>query len=215
MRIYPELYDDVKKLYEKFGQSDVDQETVAQLWGHKSAKSSQFSFVKLGSLRSYGLIDGRGKIKVSDLGKRLTFPADEAVLMDAIVEAIRRVPLWKIFFDDFTAKGNDLPTDTLWMNLRRIVGEDELPPEEAKNKAKIIRKAYSEDLKYYKPEFKRGKEGDALEPDKIDKDTAISKGLEEFKFGNIRIYLPKEDSVDTWKKAKKMMDIYLGIEEED
>ena len=37
------------------------------------------------------------------------------------------------------------PKDTLWMDLRRIVGEDKLPPEEAKNKARIIRKAYFED----------------------------------------------------------------------
>ena len=215
MRIYPELYDDIKKLYEKFGQKEVDQETVAQLWGHKSAKSSQFRVVKLGSLRSYKLIGGRGKIRVSNLGKRLTYPENEGELMDAIVEAVRNIPLWKTFFDTFTEKGEDLPADTLWMNLRQIIGEDRLPPEEAKNKAKIVRKAYFEDLKYYKPEFKPKEEKHKLEPDKIDKDTAIPERFEEFKFGNIRIWLPKEGTQEAWKKSKKMMDIYLGIEEED
>jgi len=215
MRIYPELYDDVKKLYGKFGQDEVAQEDVAQLWGHKSAKSSQFRVTKLGSLRSYGLIEGRGKVKVSNLGKRLTYPEDEEKLMKAIVEAVKNIPLWKIFFDTFTAKGEDLPKDTLWMNLRQIVGEDKLPPEEAKNKAKILRKAYFEDIKYYKPEFKPKKEEDEMKADKVDKDMAISKGLEEFKFGSVKIFLPKEKTIDAWKKTKKMMDIYLGIEEED
>jgi hypothetical protein len=216
MRIYPELYDDVKKLYEKFGQSEVDQETVAQLWGHKSAKSSQFGFVKLGSLRTYGLIEGRGKIKVSDLGKHLTFPENEEELMNAIVEAVRKVPLWKMFFDTFTAKGADLPTDTLWMNLRRIVGEDKLPPEEAKNKANILRKAYFEDLKYYKLEFKPKKEEKKMDAGKIDTSKAKTpSAIEELKFGdNVRIWLPKEGIKEAWKKAKKMIDIYLGIEKE-
>lgn len=121
--------------------------------------------------------------------------------------------MWKTFFDTFTEKGKDLPTDTLWMNLRQIVGEDKLPPEAAKIKAKILRKAYFEDIKYYKPEFKPKKEEDELEPDKVNKNLAISKGLEEFKFGSVKILLPKEETIEAWKKTKKMMDIYLGIEE--
>lgn len=160
------------------------------------------------------MIAGRGKIRVSNLGKHLTYPENEEELMGAIVEAVRKIPLWKIFFDKFTAKGKDLPTDTFWMDLRRIVGEDKLPPEEAKNKAEILRKAYFEDLKYYKPESKPKKEEDELEADKVDKDMAISKGLEEFKFGSVKIFLPKEETVEAWKKTKRMMDIYLGIEEE-
>lgn len=174
MRLYPELYDDVKKLYGKFGQSEVDQEAVAQLWGHKSAKSSQFSFVKLGSLRSYGLIDGRGKIRVSDLGKRLTFPKTDKEANDAIIGAIKNVPLWKILFENYTAKSEDLPTDTFWMDLQRIVGEDKLPPEEAKKTAKKVRKAYFEDLKYFKLEIKPEKGEDEMQTGKIDTSTAIS-----------------------------------------
>jgi hypothetical protein len=173
MRLYPELYDDVKKLYGKFGQSEVDQETVARLWGHKSAKSSQFRVVKLGSLRSYGLIEGRGKIRVSDLGRRLTYPKNEKEAMDAIVEAIKNIPLWRALFDTFTANGKDLPTDTFWMDLRRIVGEDKLPPEESQNKAEIVRKAYLEDIRYYKPVIEAKMEAKMVstptQPTRIDK----------------------------------------------
>jgi hypothetical protein len=174
MRIYPELYDDIKKLYGKFGQSEVDPETVAQLWGHKSSKSSQFRVTKLGCLRAYGLIDGRGKIRVSTLGKNLTYPQNEEELMKTIVEAVKKIPLWKWLFDTFTSKGKDIPTDTLWMDLRQLVGEDKLPPEDAKSKAELVRKAYFEDLKYYKPEFKPKKEEDKMGTEKFDTSTAIS-----------------------------------------
>lgn len=217
LRIYPELYDDVKKLYEKFGQGEVDQETIAQLWGHKSAKSSQFRVVKLGSLRNYGLIEGRGKIRVSNLGKRLTYPENDEELMNAIVEAVKKIPLWKILFDTFTEKGSDLPTDTLWMDLRRIVGEDKLPPEEAKNKAKIIRKAYFEDLKYFKPEFKPEKGGAGLVTGKLDTSTAISEGA----LGRVTVkdagFIDVKDKA-TYEIAKAYLKLFaerLGIKDKD
>lgn len=199
MRLYPELFDDIKKLYGKFGQDEVDQEAVAQLWGHKSAKSSQFNFVKLGALRSYGLIEGRGKIKVSDLGRRLTYAKNEKEGNDAIAEAIKNVPLWRRLFDDYTAKGEDLPTDTFWMDLRRIVGEGKLPPEEAKNKAKIVRKAYFEDLKYYKPEFKPEEEEDELKAGKIDTSTAIPPTTPADKYASVLKVLIEENAFNIAK----------------
>ena len=210
MRLYPELFDDVKKLYGRFGQSEVDQENVAQLWGHKSAKSSQFNFVKLGSLRSYGLIEGRGKIKVSDLGKRLTHPKNEKEGNDAIVEAITNIRIWKTLFDNFTAKGEDLPIDTFWMDLRRIVGEDKLPPEEAKNKAKIVRKAYFEDMRYFKPEFKPKEEETEMESRKIDKSTAISTPVD--RQANIVANLMKEGAFDI---AKNFIDFVKQKKEKE
>jgi hypothetical protein len=217
MRIYPELYDDIKKLYGKFGQSEVDQETVAQLWGHKSAKSSQFSFTKLGCLRAYGLIEGRGKIRVSDIGKRLTYPKNDEELMGAIVDAVTRVPLWKYFFDSFTAKGEDLPTDTLWMDLRQIVGEDKLSPEDAKSKAELARKAYFEDLKYYKADFKPQKEGTKLTPEKVDILTSIPEGV----LGRVTVkdagFIDVKDK-STYEIAKAYLRLFadkLGIKEKD
>lgn len=209
MRLYPELFDDVKKLYDKFGQSERDQETVAQLWGHKSAKSSQFSFVKLGSLRDYGLIEGRGKIKVSDLGRRLTFPQSDKEGNDAIVEAIKNVPLWKRLFDNYTDKDEDFPIDTFWMDLRHIVGEDKLPPEEAKNKAKIVRNAYFEDLRYFKRDIKPEKEDDEMETGKIDTSVATTPSID--RQANILADLIKEGAYDI---AKNFIDFIKSKKKE-
>jgi len=210
LRLYPELFDNVKKLYGKFGQSEVDQDTVAQLWGHKSAKSSQFRFVKLGALRAYGLIEGRGKIKISNLGRQLTFPKDDEEGNKAIVETIKNVPLWKKLFDTYTSKGEDLPTDTFWMDLRRIVGEDKLPPEEAKTTAKIVRKAYFEDLKYYRPEIEAKKGETGMESRNIDTSKATSPSID--RQANIVADLMKEGAYDIAKtfidfiKQKKKQD---------
>jgi len=209
MRLYPELFDDVKKFYGKFGQSEADQEAVARLWGHKSPKSSQFSYVKLGSLRDYGLIEGRGKIKVSDLGKRLTFPQSDKEGNDAIVEAIKNVPLWKRLFDNYTAKDEDLPIDTFWMDLRQIVGEDNLPPEEAENKAKIVRKAYFEDLRYFKRDIKPEKEDDKMETGKIDISKANSPTVD--RQANIVADLMKEGAYDI---AKNFIDFIKSKKKE-
>jgi hypothetical protein len=217
MRIYPELYDDVKKLYGKFGQGEVDQETVAQLWGHKSAKSSQFRVTKLGCLRAYGLIEGRGRIRVSTLGKNLTYPQNEEELMRAIVESIKKIPLWKWLFDTFTSKGRDVPTDTLWMDLRQLVGEDKLPPEDAQNKAESMRKAYFEDLKYYKADFKPQNEGKKLKPDNVDSSLSIPEGV----LGRVSVkdagFIDVKDKT-TYEIAKaylKLVAEKLGIKEKD
>jgi len=217
MRIYPELYDDIKKLYGKFGQSEVDPETVAQLWGHKSMKSSQFRVTKLGCLRAYGLIDGRGKIRVSTLGKNLTYPQNEEELMTAIVETVKKIPLWKWLFDTFTSKGRDVPTETLWMDLRQFVGEDKLTPEDAKNKAELIRKAYFEDLKYYKPEFKPQNGDKHLPTDNVDSKLSIPEGT----LGRVSVkdagFIDVRDKA-TYEIAKAYLKLFaekLGIKEKD
>ena len=150
MRLYPELVDGVKKLYGKFGSNDVDQETVAQLMGHKSASSSQWRVVRLRCLKDYRLVEGRGKIRVTDVGKRLT-QGDSKEQIDALVESVTSISFWNKLFEKYTKIGKPLPTDNFWMDLRQIIGEDKLSPDEAKSKAEKVRKAFLEDVMYYKP----------------------------------------------------------------
>ena len=135
--------------------------------------------------------------------------------MKAIVETVRKIPLWKWLFDTFTSEGKDIPTDTLWMDLRQLVGEDKLPPEDAKNKAELIRKAYFEDLKYYKPEFKPKKEEKDLSAGKVDIPTAISEGV----LGRVTVkdggFIDVKDKA-TYEIAKAYLKLFaekLGIKE--
>jgi len=52
------------------------------------------------------------------------------------------------------------------------------------------------------------------EPKKqVKKENEVPEDVEEFKFGDVMIWLPKNGAKDAWNKAKKMIDIYLGIED--
>lgn len=147
MRIYPLLFEDTKKLYEHFKSEEAkDTLTVAQLLGHKSDKSGAF-LRKLACLRAYGLIEKRG-IKVTDVGKRLTYDPSEEERNRALKETILNIPLWKEFHSKW---GANLPTSKFWVELTKITG---LEAPDAQKVEEIVRKAYLDDIRYLKPENK-------------------------------------------------------------
>jgi len=39
----------------------------------------------------------------------------------------------------------------------------------------------------------------------------LQSGVEEFKLGDVRIWLPKENIREVWRKTKKIVDIYLEM----
>src|SRR2546426_5486416 len=116
----PELVSVVKTLYGKFGEKDVDHDTAASLLGHTTSRSGAYR-QKIADLRSFGLIEGRGNVKVSETGRKLSYPNAPGEENQGLVEAIARVDLWKNFFDKYTAKGLELPSDT-WVDLRTWTG---------------------------------------------------------------------------------------------
>lgn len=144
MRLYPKLVEATKLIYEKFGSEEArDLNLVAQLLGHKSANSGAF-LSKLAHLRAYGLIERRG-VKVTELGKKLTFPTNEEELNDARKRAILNIPLWKEFYSKWKL---ELPNGNFWADLAKIAG---LEAPEAKRVVEKVRKAYMSDVRYLKP----------------------------------------------------------------
>lgn len=206
-RIHPKLYEATKSLYEEFKSEDApSQLTAAQLLDHKSVSGAFLR--KIAALRAYGLIEKRG-IRVTELGKKLTYDPSEQERNEALKQAILNIPLWKEFYGKW---GVNLPTSNFWVQLGKITG---LEAPDAKKLENIVKKAYLDDIRYLKPEKKPEEEDiDVVPEDTIDTETTIPIGLEEFRFGDIRIWLPKEKTQEAWKKTKKMLDIYLGIEEE-
>src|SRR2546427_11013642 len=75
-RLSTTLFNDIKTIYEKFGTNDVDQGVVSEVLGHKSQASGTFKN-KIASMRDYGLIDGRGKIRVTEIGEKIAFHQSE------------------------------------------------------------------------------------------------------------------------------------------
>ena len=140
IRLYPTLIDAIRRLYSRFQDNEVsDLNEVATALGHTSAKSGAL-LLKLTALRAYGLIDGRGKIHVSELGASLAYPKDRSEEEKTLERAVTNIPLWKELYLRF---GATLPKQGFAEELAKITGAT---LEEAKAKEEWIRRAYQDDL---------------------------------------------------------------------
>lgn len=211
------LIEDTKKIYEQFNGKESELEFVGHTIGHLP-KSGAFR-QKLADLRSYGLIEGRGKIKVSELGKKVTY-GTEPERMEALEHIIRNIPLWSSILDKY---GVNIKEENFWVDLAQITGAERL---EAQTKANEVRKAYLEDVTYYKPVEKAQESGleRANQPEPIpepinrrdttmenltpDVGTVKPKDMYEINLGNVRIWIQKGD-IKAVIKAKKILDIFL------
>ncbi|MCZ7400121.1 MAG: hypothetical protein O8C62_10700 [Candidatus Methanoperedens sp.] len=211
------LIDDTKKIYEQFNGRESEPEYIAHTLGHQP-KSGSF-VQKLADMRSYGLIDRRGKISVSELGKKITY-GTESEKTEALDKILRNIPLWGIFLDKF---GVNIKEETFWVDLAQITGVERL---EAQTKANEVRKAYLEDVRYYKPVEKAQELPEPKNPipEPLDKsenkmidhperveasveDKVRPESIEEIKFGDIRIWIPKQNAKAVIM-AKKLLELY-------
>lgn len=196
LRLFPTLAEATRLIYDKFGSEEVgDMETLARLLRHKSARSGAF-LSKMAALRAYGLIEGRGTIRVSDIGKKLTFSPIEEERRDAIEGAIDQIPLWKELRSKYPM---GLPEINFWVDLAKLAG---LEAPQAQKIEGEVKKQYLQDLKHL-PE----KETLKVTPEKK-LEAEVQVGIEELKWGDIRISLPKDD-LKAAKKAKNLIELYL------
>lgn len=166
-RLHPKLFQATKVLYENFKSEEASNMlTVAKLLGHKTEKSGTF-LTKLADLRSYGLITKRG-VKVTDLGKKLTYDPSDDERNKALKEALLSIPLWKELYSRF---GKNLPTSNFWVELTKITS---LEAPDAQKVEETVRNAYLSDFKYVKEEKEpeKGVSGMGAEG-KFDTSTAI------------------------------------------
>lgn len=182
---------------------------LAVFLGHTAVTGGYLS--KMAAMRAYGLITGRGFVQVSELGKRIAHPEKPDDPHEAVKDAITSIPLWRALYDKYTSKGVELPDVDFWVDLQQIA---ELVPDEAKKASKNVRKDYLDDVQYlYSLKGVKSGGQKVPEPNPIDNNQAKPSTLEELKFGDsVRIWLPKENIKDAWTKAKRMIDIYLGVE---
>lgn len=156
MRLVPKLVGATKTIYETYSSEEIsDMNAVAQLLGHKSARSGTF-LQKMTFLRAYGLIEGRGAVRVSEVGKKITYGTDQEKA-EAIKKAILNIPLWKELFARYSI---DLPKDNFWAVLSKITG---LEPPRAQIVADYVQKAYLDDTRYIKVEKKPEEEPKVME----------------------------------------------------
>jgi hypothetical protein len=207
----PSLIEAVKTLYGKFSTKEIDDETASRLLGHTTSRSGAY-IQKRADLRAFGLIEPRGPIKVTEVGRKVSYPNNTREEQEGLIQAISNIELWKLIYEKYTKKGLTPPSD-FWTDIREWTG---LPPEEAKNAAEIVRKAYLEDIKYTKPEFEPEKGVVAMGVEKIDMSAAIPEGV----VGRVMLkdagYIDVKDK-HTYELAKAYLKIFaekLGIKEE-
>jgi hypothetical protein len=206
-RLDSKLVEATKALYIQFkSEAAPDMLTAAKVIGHDTDKSGAF-LTKIADMRSYGLVTGRG-VRVTELGKTLTYDPSEDRRNEARKQALLNIPLWKELYSQF---GVNLPTSNFWVQLGKIAS---LEAPDAEKVAENVRNAYLEDFRYVRAEKEPAKEGITMpvETTKVETHAANPTETEELKFGNVRIWLPKENSKEAWKKARKMVDIYFEEE---
>jgi len=169
MRLHPNLFEAAKLLYENFKSDEPpDALTVAKVLEHQTDKSGAF-ISKLADLRAYGLMEKRG-MKVTNLGKKLTYDPSEEERNKALKEVLLNIPLWKELFSRF---GKTLPTSNFWVELTKITG---LEAPDAQKIEENVKNAYLADFQYLKEEKKPEKEEISMSTEtRIDASKAITR----------------------------------------
>jgi hypothetical protein len=156
-------------------------------------------------LKQYGLVDGTESkgIVVTELGRQLAY-GDTGEQQSALVQVIRRIPLWSQFYDKWTANGKVPPPDTFWDDLRAFAN---IPPDDAKKLADKVRSAYLDDITHLKSAQEVSKP--SVDNKSFDSPSLPSQEFEVYQLGKVKLWLPKDNPQVAWDKAKRAIDILL------
>ncbi len=104
-------------------------------WELGMAEGSGTLFAKVAALRDFGLVEGRGELRISQLAQRVLHPASSEEALEATAEAFQRVELLSQLYTRFEG---EVPDD---MSL--LVGLEEIsraPRDEIVKRAPLIQK---------------------------------------------------------------------------
>lgn len=142
----PKLVRHTKLIYDTYKADIITKATkndaLAQLLGYKSSNNGSY-WTELSALKAYGLLEGRGDARVSELGKQATYGVAEQ-RPTALFKAFLSIPLWKAFHDRYRL---ELPSQDFWAKLQHITG-CEAP--DAKSNEKFITDAFYADANLIK-----------------------------------------------------------------
>jgi len=88
------------------GGGDLSTHEVAARLGYKSVENGAYRG-RLTAVKMYGLVDGRGRLRVTELANRIIQPERPDVRQAALIEAFENVPLFKAFLDEFHGQSLD------------------------------------------------------------------------------------------------------------
>ena len=76
-------------------------------WELGMAENSGTLFAKVAALRDFGLVEGRGELRVSDLCRRILHPVNPEEGRDARIQAFERVDLLRTLYERFEGEAPD------------------------------------------------------------------------------------------------------------
>jgi hypothetical protein len=157
-------------------------------------------------MRAYGLIEGRGMVRLSGIGEKIARRRDEKEYKEALIDAIRNIPLWNNFYRTFTERGEEPWESRTALMLSTYCG---LTLDKATEKAPEVIKQYNEDVKAIRNAIVIN----VNEPIMITEQTQQNtERLVDYGFGKYRVYLPEdeEEAKAVWSRLKKMVDSIFG-----
>ena len=233
-----EAIQDVKKIFDKVKNTqDLTHYTdIAVMLDYRSKIGGAF-YRRLNSLTLFGLLEGRAKYRVTELGENISYPIDEANKNELTSKAFLSVSLWNKIY---SKHGKQL-SDNVWFDIKNITG---ISAPEAQAVEKDVRKWYLEDVVFVveksnsknedstsitlleennsKPNFEDYKVGSNINKENFKSNNYQNNfninetTLEKIPFGkDIIIYLPKGNILKAWEKAQKYMKLYLEDFEEE
>lgn len=212
-------FNDIKKIYDNVKSVDrqIHANDLALLLGYKTPTSGGF-YRRINSLIGYGLLEGRGKFRVTKNGEDILYPRDEDHRKQLLRESVLRVSLWNEFYKKFK---RDLP-ENLWLEIKDLTG---VPSAEAQGVEKEVKRWYLNDTESFAGEDSLPNLPDKLSggvgnefTDNTQRNlnfhsfpTMGSNEIEEIPFaGRYAIKKPvNEDIRKSWKRLKRYMEIYL------
>jgi len=173
--------------------SGVTRDNLAQAW-NLSPRSGWFNS-QVAALKNYGLIEGRGRLRITALAEKLLFPVDENERLEAQREAWLNVEIIRLLHEKLQGA---LPDDEgpLIALLQEITGASR---DKIKEHLSLVKKLYSEAVEVLGIS---GVEKERLPTEKPP--SRVPSGIVELRMGDVRIWLPPT------KKAIKMAKLLLS-----
>lgn len=140
------LQDDIKKVYDSILSDEIGSNDLAKMLGYAANTSGNF-YRKTSSMQYFGLLEGRGTFKVSELGKGLAHPESEEDKKRLLNQAVFHVKLWNEIYKKWK---KDPPTDNFWVQIKNITG---IESPQAQKISSQVRKWYLDDVANISEEF--------------------------------------------------------------
>lgn len=170
----PDLLDPLRKIYDVYTRNDIKDvlknDGLAKLLNYKSSNNGSFQR-KIRGFREYGLLEGKGDLKVSARGESILY-GTESERSRALQDAFMAIPLWNKLFKRF---GKNLPMRDFWLHLKETTG---CSPKDAQDLENTVRDAYTKDASVVSDiNSKKGEMGETYDYHEKEQTTPLQESL--------------------------------------